>query len=79
MDDTPETRKLAESGRLSQTCPGCGVVEAAGWHCSACFRPTGPADWMVQAGKSHPRATDRPVVVQGREEGVSAVSQATVP
>ncbi len=76
MDDSPATRKLAEAGRLSQICPDCGVVEAAGRYCTACSHLTGPADWLVQASKSHPRATDRPVVA-GREEPRPAVSLTT--
>lgn len=67
MDDTPETRKLAEQGRLSQRCPRCGLVEAAGWYCTADSTPTGPAEWLVDERRSHPRDTDRPVTVQGRE------------
>jgi hypothetical protein len=28
-----------------QTCPDCGVTEAAGPYCSGCLLPMGPADW----------------------------------
>lgn len=37
-----------ERGRLGQTCPDCGITEAAGFSCTACDRRTGPADWFLQ-------------------------------
>jgi hypothetical protein len=30
-----------QAGRLSQRCPACGTVEAAGFYCSRCYRPAG--------------------------------------
>jgi hypothetical protein len=39
--------ELQQRGRLSQTCPGCGLVEAAGAYCTACRRPTGPDTWSA--------------------------------
>ena len=79
MDDTPETAKLLEQGRLSQRCPRCGLVEAGGAYCTADGTPTGPADYFSDSRKSHPRATERPTVVAGREEAGSAVSHSTAP
>ena len=52
MDDTPETMKLCQDGRLSQTCPSCGRDEAAGWYCTGCARPTGPAEWYRPAASA---------------------------
>jgi hypothetical protein len=37
-----------QAGRLSQRCPGCGTVEAAGSYCTRCYRPTGAAEWFHQ-------------------------------
>lgn len=42
------TPKDLERGRLSQTCPACGITEAAGHYCSRCHRAMGPADWKAQ-------------------------------
>jgi hypothetical protein len=35
-------------GRLSQRCPACGTVEAAGFYCTRCYRPAGPEEWFRQ-------------------------------
>jgi hypothetical protein len=37
-----------QAGRLSQRCPGCGTVEAAGSYCTRCYRPAGPDEWIHQ-------------------------------
>jgi len=37
-----------ERGKLGQTCPDCGITEAAGFSCTACDRRTGPDDWSRQ-------------------------------
>ena len=42
----PSKRDLLAKGRLSQRCPKCGTVEAAGHYCSKCFTPTGEDDWF---------------------------------
>ena len=39
---------LLQAGKLSQRCPACGIVEAAGFRCSRCTRRTGPADWFTR-------------------------------
>lgn len=49
MTDSPDTRALLQAGKLEQTWPACGLVEAAGFHCSRCARPTGSADWRLTA------------------------------
>ena len=36
------------AGKLSQRCPTCGTVEAAGAYCTRCYRPAGPAEWFRQ-------------------------------
>ena len=38
-------RFLLRTGRLEQMCHSCGRWEAAGFCCSWCQRPMGPADW----------------------------------
>jgi methionyl-tRNA synthetase len=45
LDISADIERLLVAGRLSQRCPGCGLREAAGFYCSRCCRPTGPADW----------------------------------
>ncbi len=43
---TPDEIALAlQRGKLEQACPVCGRWEAAGGHCSKCFRVMGPDDW----------------------------------
>lgn len=34
-------------GRLSQLCPACGLVEAAGYYCTSCRTPTGEGNWFT--------------------------------
>ena len=34
------------AGLLSQRCEPCQIAEAAGYSCTSCGRPTGPADWF---------------------------------
>jgi hypothetical protein len=36
------------AGRLSQRCPACGTVEAAGAYCTRCYRRAGPTEWFKQ-------------------------------
>lgn len=45
MNADAETARLLQAGRLEQRCPDCGRDEAAGYYCSGCARPTGPAEW----------------------------------
>ena len=54
MDDTPETEKLLQQGKLEQTCPKCGITEAAHHYCTACFTPMGPADWYPTPDRRTP-------------------------
>lgn len=42
---TPDLALDFTAGRLSQTCPACGITEAAGRYCTACLAPTGQALW----------------------------------
>lgn len=41
------TAELVQRGRLTQICPACGVVEAAGSYCTRCRRPMTESDWFV--------------------------------
>ena len=41
----PDLSALLAAGKLEQTCPACGLVEAAGPYCSACLTRTGPDTW----------------------------------
>jgi hypothetical protein len=43
----PRLSALLLAGRLGQTCPACGAGEAAGFYCTACYSPTGPAEWLL--------------------------------
>ncbi len=61
---------LQRDGKLDQTCPACGLVEAPGAYCSACRTPTGPADYAravhrtdaqrESAARLHAAGPDRP-------------------
>lgn len=42
IDDALALRRV---GRLEQTCPSCGVKEAAGPYCTSCTTVTGLEDW----------------------------------
>ena len=42
---------VLREGRLSQRCPSCDVVEAAGWYCTACLARTDPDDWSPDGRK----------------------------
>jgi hypothetical protein len=42
---TGDLQDLLAQGRLSQRCPACGITEAAGSYCTACYTPTSEADW----------------------------------
>ena len=42
---TPELARQLQTGQLEQTCRACGRWAAAGWSCSWCGAPSGPADW----------------------------------
>jgi methionyl-tRNA synthetase len=72
MNDDAETALLLQRGKLDQVCPDCGRKEAAGYECTACARPTGPAEWYRPAAtaseierltraraKRHPEAASR--------------------
>lgn len=48
--------ELRAAGRLTQRCPACGVVEAAGNHCTSCTSPTGPGDWFRPVASQATRA-----------------------
>lgn len=50
---------LQQQGRLSQTCPSCGLVEAAGSYCSRCLTRTGEATWFAQT-TGRPRSATYP-------------------
>lgn len=56
---------LHQQGKLSQTCPACGLTEAAGFYCTKCSTRTGPADWFrgtdseAQAAAKKARALGR--------------------
>lgn len=39
---------LQAQGRCEQTCPSCGLTEAAGFYCTACTTPTGEPYWRLQ-------------------------------
>lgn len=56
------------AGKLSQRCPTCGTVEAAGAYCTRCYRPAGPADWFRQE-RGRPKSATYPnlTVAQRRE------------
>jgi hypothetical protein len=50
-DPDPLPADIADAlreGRLSQRCPACGTVEAAGFYCTRCYRPAGPEEWFRQ-------------------------------
>ena len=72
------TALLQERGRLSQRCPSCGIVEAAGAYCSKCLTPTGPATFFTQAKGKPPASTERPVVRHSAAKRIGVVSQATL-
>ena len=48
---------LLERGRLSQVCPSCGTVEAAGAYCSRCTTPTGRPHWQQRELSDAQRAS----------------------
>ena len=43
-----DLQALLQAGRLSQRCPGCGTVEAAGSYCTRCHQPAGSTEWFRQ-------------------------------
>ena len=43
MVKIPDHDALLQAGRLDQTCPHCGITEAAGAYCTSCLTPTGDA------------------------------------
>lgn len=45
MNADADTMDLLLHGKLDQTCPSCGMTEAAGRYCTADATPTGPAYW----------------------------------
>lgn len=54
-------RTRLREGRLSQLCPACGLVEAAGFHCTSCRTATGEGNWFTNpphnpTGKSQRRS-----------------------
>ncbi len=62
MNDDTMTCELLAAGKLTQRCPICTLVEAAGRACTRCGAPTGPADWF-RATLSEPH---REAIVAGR-------------
>lgn len=44
---------------LEQACPECGTWEAAGFHCTWCYLPTGPEDWYPWGSDTARRAAAR--------------------
>ena len=55
--EVPERLRLPLlRGKLEQTCPDCGVSEAAHFVCSACLLPMGPDDWRLQVASAAKRA-----------------------
>jgi len=42
---TAEILHRLELRQMEQTCPRCGLTEAAGWYCTQCARPTDPSEW----------------------------------
>jgi hypothetical protein len=53
---TAAETSLLQAGRLEQVCSGCGRSEAAGFYCTGCTAPMGPADWhrrpVSEAGRA---------------------------
>ena len=48
---------LQQAGRLDQTCPKCGLVEAAGSYCSFCHHIPMAAFWHMPKLTEAQRAT----------------------
>ena len=46
-----------QEGKLSQRCPTCGTVEAAGGYSTCHETPTGPADWYRPTASPAARAS----------------------
>ena len=63
-----DVQALLQAGRLSQRCPGCGTVEAAGSYCTRCHQAAGPAEWFRQE-RGRPKSATYPnlTVAQRRE------------
>lgn len=66
---------LHQQGRLSQTCPACGLVEGAGTYCTKCLTKTNEADWFV----GPPRGRHAPIRQAQRPETPPSDTQATDP
>jgi hypothetical protein len=60
---------------LDQTCPTCGITEAAGGYCTACEQPTLPL-WGPPKRSARQRATAARFVVNQRKESPRAASEA---
>ncbi len=56
-------------GRI-QTCPCCGLTEAAGDFCTRCLARTGPGDWYTRERTEAQRA--HTAALLGRKRGVGA-------
>jgi hypothetical protein len=76
---------------LDQTCPHCGITEAAGSYCTSCERSTRP-EWVhepikghrdllrlkaMQAGKVAARATRQANVATGQLHGPRSAKEGT--
>jgi hypothetical protein len=49
-----------QAGRLEQSCPSCGMTEAAGSYCTRCYARTSEADWRrPERSVAQRAATDR--------------------
>ncbi len=81
VDLPAETAELLRTGKLEQTCPECGRVEAAGAYCSGCSRQTGPDDWYRNNDQAErrQRAPENPRTPVKRGRGRPKVSAPTLP
>ena len=58
------------AGDRIQTCPCCGLTEAAGDFCTRCLARTGPGDWYVRERAAAQQA--HTATLLGRKGGVHA-------
>jgi hypothetical protein len=62
----PTQAALLEAGRLSQTCPKCGLTEAAGGYCTRCQTPTSGTDYHARGAGAPPEALPISMTGSGR-------------
>jgi hypothetical protein len=61
-----QIRTLHAQGKLSQKCPDCGLVEAAGSYCTSCYAMTSENDWYrPKASEAQLRSLRRPRGLRG--------------